>query len=248
MHVSISEIKCYLQCPQQHYFRYAEKIKKPSPVNVTMGRVYDTVTQLFYQRLLAGQGMPDEELVKVVIENEVKRLQPDTDWQGETPEKAIEQVVAAAKLYREEGINGVRPRTYQDRFEVAFDNRSWTFLGFMDLVSEDGQVIDNKLLTRTPNQADVDSDLQLTAYAFGYWHKYGELPRSLRLDCAILTKTPKLVRLETRRTGADISRFLKQLGAWGDAITGRVVYPNPNGWWCSEKACAYWNECKALWG
>ena len=245
MHISISEIKCYLQCPQQHYFRYIERIKKPSPVAITKGIAYDSITRLFYQRMLAGQGLPDEELVNTAIVSEVDRI--DTDWQEETPEKVVEQVTAAAKLYRE-AAQEIRPKTYQDRFEVAFNNRPWTFLGFMDLVTEDGEVVDNKLLTRTPNQADVDSDLQLTAYAFGYWHKYGELPKSLRLDCVILNKTPKFVRVETKRTEADINKFLRQLGVWGDMITQGIVYPNPNGWWCSEKSCGYWNECQILWG
>ncbi|MGB9885847.1 MAG: PD-(D/E)XK nuclease family protein [Moorellales bacterium] len=246
MHISISEVRCYLQCPQQHYFRYVQRVRKPSPVSITMGRVYDTITQLFYQRLLAGQELPDEELVRVAIENEVKRLQPETDWQEETPGKAIEQITAAAKLYRE-AVQEIKPKVYQDRFEVAFENRSWTFLGFMDLVTENGEVIDNKLLTRTPNQTDVDADLQLTAYAFGYWHKYGELPKALRLDCVILNKTPKFVRLETQRTEADITKFLRQLGVWGDMIIGGIVYPNPAGWWCSPKSCAYFEECQALW-
>jgi RecB family exonuclease len=247
MHISISEIKCFLQCPQQRYFRYVERVKKPSPVNITKGIVYDSITRLFYQRILAGQGLPDEELIKAAILAEVNRLKDSTDWQEETPENVIEQVTAAAKLYRE-AVQEIRPKTYQDRFEVAFDNRPWTFLGFMDLVTEDGEVIDNKLLTRTPPQADVDADLQLTAYAFGYWHKYGELPKSLRLDCVILNKTPKFVRLETKRTEADLNRFLRQLGAWGDMITSGVVYPNPNGWWCGPKNCAYFEECQALWG
>lgn len=246
MHISISEIKCYLQCPQQHYFRYVEKIKKPSPVNVTMGIVYDSITRLFYQRMLAGQELPSEAVVRATIISEVKRFERDTDWQEETPEKVIEQVSAAAGLYRE-AVKEIKPKTYQDRFEVAFDNRPWTFLGFMDLVTEDSEVVDNKLLTRTPNQADVDSDLQLTAYAFGYWHKYGELPKNLRLDCVILSKTPKFVRLETQRTEADITKFLRQLGAWGDMIIGRIVYPNPAGWWCGPRSCAYFEECQALW-
>lgn len=245
MHISISEIKCYLQCPQQHYFRYVERIRKPSSPNITMGIIYDNVTQLFYRAILAGQELPDEEFVKAAILTEVNRLKDSTDWQDETPEKAIEKIVAATKLYRE-AVQEIRPKTYQDRFEVAFDNRDWTFLGFMDLVTEDGEVIDNKLLTRTPNQADVDSDLQLTAYAFGYWHKYGELPKALRLDCVILNKTPKFVRLETKRTEADINKFLRQLGAWGDMINNGIVYPNPNGW-CGEKTCAYWNECHEIW-
>lgn len=247
MHISISEIRCYLQCPQMHQFRYIERIKKPSPVNMTMGIVYDSVTRLFYQRMLAGLGVPDEELVNTAILAEVNRLKDNTDWQEETPEKVVEQVMAAAGLYRE-AVKEIKPKVYQDRFEVAFDNRPWTFLGFMDLVTEDGEVIDNKLLTRTPPQADVDSDLQLTGYAFGYWHKYGELPKALYLDCIILNKKPKFVRLETKRTEADINKFLRQLGAWWDAITSGVVYPNPNGWWCSEKSCSYWNECNALWG
>ena len=244
MHISISEIKSFLQCPQQRYFRYYERIKKPWALPITKGIIYDSITRLFYQRMLAGQGIPDEELVKVAIQTEVSRLVDNTDWREETPEKAVEQVAAAARLYREV-VRELRPKTYQDRFEIAFDNRPWTFLGFMDLITEDGEVVDNKLLSRTPTQADADSDLQLTAYAFGYQHKYGELPKALRLDCVILNKTPKFVKLETHRVETDINKFLRQLGAWGEMIFGGIDYPNPNGWHCP---CAYIEECKNIWG
>lgn len=247
MHISVSEIKSFLQCPQQHYFRYVEKIKKPSSVSLTKGIVYDSVTRLFYQRILTGQGIPDEELIKTTIISEVERLKQDTDWQEETPEKVIEQVTVAAELYREV-VKDIKVKDYQVRFEVAFENRPWTFLGFIDLITEDEIVKDNKLLTKTPNQADVDSDLQLTAYAFGYWHKYGKLPKALYLDCVILNKTPKFVSIETKRTEAMINEFLRCLGVWGDMIANGIVYTNPIGWWCSEKYCSYWNECKALWG
>lgn len=247
MHLSISEIRCYLQCPQLHYFRYVERIKKPQRASVTMGIVYDRVTQLFYQRMLNKEELPSSRELSEMILNEIAQLKDDTDWGEETPEKAAEKIMTAAELYQKE-VEKIEPVTFQDRFEVAFDNREWTFLGYIDLIAKDGIVIDNKLLTRTPTQVDVDNDLQLTAYSFGYWHKYGELPKNLCLDCVILTKKPKFVRLETKRTHEDISRFLRQLGAWGDAIASGIVYPNPTGWWCSEKSCSYWQECRALWG
>lgn len=242
---SISEIKVALQCGAQHWFRYTLQLRKPSPVAVARGAAYDRALQALYEARLAGREPDVEEAERAA---EAYWTEAEVDWQDEDPEAAREQVRQAIRLYYAEVWPYIRPAAFQDRFEIEFHNTDWTFIGFIDLVTEDGQVRENKLYTRTPNQDDADRDLQLTAYALGYQQKYGRLPERLGLDCVVLTKTPKVVRIDTVRTQADIDRFLAVLGQAVLLIESGIVVPRPGGWYCSPTACQYWRECHQTFG
>lgn len=243
---SISEIKSALQCGAQHHFRYTLRIRKPSPAAVAKGIAYDRALQVLYEARMAGEEPALEDAFDAV---DAYWSDPgEIDWQDEDPEAARNEVREAVQLYYAEVWPSIRPVAVQDRFEIEFEDTDWTFLGFMDLVTEDGVVVDNKLLGRTPAQDDVDRDLQLTAYALGYQQKYGRLPESLRLDCVIKTKTPKVVQLETKRTEDDLQRFLAVLGQAVRMIDSGIVVPRPGGWYCSPTACQYWRECHQMFG
>ncbi len=240
---SVSEVKAYLQCPVQHQFKYVERISKPNPPAVTRGIAYDRGLQAVYRHQLETGELPPVELAEQAALAALDELIPNTDWAEDSTEAARADVQQAIALYMQELAPKVQPSLVQDRFLVEFENTDWAFLGYIDLVTTDGVVVDNKLLGRSPVQDDVDQDLQLTAYALGYQVKYGGLPAGLRLDCIIKTKTPKVVQVATSRTEAEINRFLKLLGHVAHAIDQGIIYPRPGGWWCGPKACQFWIEC-----
>ena len=60
-------------------------------------------------------------------------------------------------------------------------------------------VADLKTWNRTVSQEDLDSNIQLSAYAYAYRMLYGKDP-SLRLDMLLKTKTPRLEQFSTTDT------------------------------------------------
>lgn len=249
MHLSISEIKCYLTCPEMHYHKYVRRAKKPLPVAVAEGIVYDKLTGHLTELHRDGKPLLSEPEIRAFAADILGGL--DVDWsadEGATPEGVVALATEATQLFIAEILPGLRPLDTQARFEIEFENRPWTFLGFMDLIEEGHIVVDNKLYGRTPAQSDVDEDLQLTAYAAGYQWLHGRLPEKLRLDCVIKNKKLKVARIETTRTEEQVERFFRSLGAWGDLIIGgNAVFPRPGGWHCGPKACQYWLECHERW-
>ncbi len=241
-HYSVSELNAYLQCPEAWYHRYVTRVSKPAPVPLARGRMYDAVLNRSYT---TGKDLNIGEVALAAINGLTIHFD-----EGQSVEELVQLVTEAAALYFEEGLPAIIKQgilAVQDRFEVGFDDQKWTFLGFMDLVTADEWVVDNKLYSRTPSQDDVDQDMQLTAYAFGYLQKYGRLPAGLAIDAVVLNKKPKFVRVETKRTEEDIERFLKILGAAVAMMEQGLVVPRPGGWYCSPKSCQYWVECHERW-
>lgn len=241
---SVSELTSYLQCPEAWYQRYVLGIRKPVPSSVAAGRAYDGALNALLAARLNGAEVDSEQ---AVMQGLRKIDGSDIQWsEGEDPRILKDLVAEALSLYLEQGAKRL-PAAVQDRFEVEFEDAAWTFVGYIDLVTQDGWIVDNKLLSRTPTQQDADDNLQLTAYAFGYSQKYGRLPEGLALDCVVKNKTLKFVTVETRRTEKDINRFLRILGQAADMMASGIVLPRPGGWYCSPTACQYWAECHERW-
>jgi len=250
---SISEIKAALQCGAQHHFRYVRRIRKPTPLDLVRGSAYDAALRVLYEGRLNGQERSLEEAQaaadayfdQAVAEEEI-------DWGGAEPARALDEVRAlvrkAVQLYYEQIWPDIRPAAFQDRFEIEFEDVDWTFVGYIDLVTVEAEVWDDKLYTRTPTQDAVDQDLQLTAYALGHQLKYGRLPTRLGIQAVVLTKTPKVVRIPTQRTQEDVDWFLGLLGETVRMIEAGIVVPRPGGWYCSPTQCQYWAECRAMFG
>jgi hypothetical protein len=247
MHLSISEINTWLKCPELHYHKYVLRVRKPAPVAVAEGILYDRLVGELTTLHRDGRPLPSDATLKAWAQHYLGEFDVDWSQDGATPEAVVDLAVRAAALFAAEILPQLRPVEIQARFEIEFENRPWSFLGFIDLIEDGHIVVDNKLLSRSPTQADVDQDLQLTAYAAGYQWLYGRLPEKLRFDCVIKTKTLKVARIETVRTEEQIERFYRALGAWADAITSGVVFPRPAGWHCGRETCQYWQECHERW-
>lgn len=120
----------------------------------------------------------------------------------------------------------------------------WGLRVILDLIEEDGTIVDNKFFAKTPSCDSADSDIQLTTYALGYRLQTGKIEKGLHIDAMIKLKTPKYVRLETTRSNADLRWHLKMVEELGQQIHSGLLPPNPTGWWCSPKWCGYYEKCK----
>jgi len=249
-HFSVSELKCYLTCPEQWYHRYVVKTKKPMPSAVVEGLAYDDVLSHLHKshptmeaRRAFVKGSP--QAMKQTVEDALNRFGDIEYDEGETRDALIADVLDAVNVYLANS-DDEPTLAIQEWFHVDFEGLPWQFIGVMDRILQ-GVVVDNKLFGRTPTQEDVDEDLQLTAYALGYMHQHGSLPQKLRLDCVIKNKVKKFVQLETTRTQADVDRFLRILVAAAKAMNEGLVIPRPIGWQCKKAACQYWPECHERW-
>lgn len=249
-HLSHSQVNMLLRCGRQYEFRYVDGLKVPPAGALMLGRVWHKAIEHNY-----GQKVDSHEDLPVDDQREFFAARWDTEiedeggtaavnWEDKKPGEYKDQGVALTALHQAELAPLVQPQLVEARFRVEFADVP-DLVGVIDVVDEAGVVIDNKSAARSPNQDDVDRDIQLTAYALGYYTTLDAAEQvALRLDVAVKTKTPKAARVETVRTPDEMEWYLGLVRNAGALIQAGHFVPNPTGWWCSERFCGYWSRCK----
>lgn len=99
---------------------------------------------------------------------------------------------------------------------------------------------------KSPTEDDLQKDVQLTAYDYGYRQTRKRKPTLLKKEYAISTKVPKTAIQESGpRDDETINRFLRRLESAMAGIEKGNFLPASHGWWgCSPKWCGFWNTCK----
>lgn len=108
-------------------------------------------------------------------------------------------------------------------------------------------VNDLKTADRQPREGDVDRSQQLALYALIRTAEMGRPPDKVRLRTLVTTRTGKVSTVEQtgEKTTADLEAVAQRLNAAIEtARHGTFVPANPDSWWCSEKFCEYWKDCR----
>jgi len=151
----------------------------------------------------------------------------------------------------EKWFNELYPTYKADQVEFEFnldlgENFPFELKGFMDVITEDGVIIDHKIYSpySVPSQAELDKDLQLSVYALAYRLHFGKEEIGLREDMMIKKKDGIHIKtMETKRTQQQLDIAIEIIEGVATAIQNNIFIPNPNGWHCSEKWCLGWHEC-----
>lgn len=236
-HLSVTQVKMFLQCPLKYYFRYKEGIKVKPNSSLTMGRCFHRAVEEFYRGKMKGEVIDIKEAFSSVWAAESKETEFKID---EVPGELKDEGIRLIEKYTEEVAPNIRPKEIEKEFELVFENVAYTLKGIIDLIEEDGTIVDHKCSKRSPNQSDIDRDIQLSAYQLAYRSLYGRDPKGLRYDYVVRNKTPKTLQVPTERSEKALQRFLKLLGYVSKAIEQDIYYPN-EGMLCGM--CGYKEIC-----
>jgi RecB family exonuclease len=239
-HLSVTQMKMFLQCPLKYFFRYKEGIVVRPNSSLTMGRCFHKAVEALYRRKMKGEAID----IKDAFSSAWAEESTLTDFKkDENPGELKDEGIRLVEKYAEEIAPNIRPKEVEKEFELVFDNVAYTLKGVIDLIEEDGTIVDHKCTKRAHAQAEIDRDIQLSAYQIGYRSLYGRDPKGLRLDFTIRNKTPKTLQVRTERSQKDLDRFLKLLGYVSNAISQDLYYPNET-MMCST--CGY-KSCCSRW-
>ena len=103
-------------------------------------------------------------------------------------------------------------------------------------------IVDWKTSARRWPEGQADSDLQPVCYSYAHWKSTGELP-AFRFDVVTKTKTPALVRYETRRTLEDALRLVETVRVLERMIKAECFFPQDGSRECGS--CPYGAACRA---
>jgi len=245
--LSYTQLNMFLRCPRQYEYRYVHGLKVPPSGAMVQGRVWHQTVEFNYRQKIHSDrdlalGEMQEFFVNqfdAALASEEVAFEP-----GEKPGQLKDQGTAIVAAHHKSIAPAVRPLLVEEHFTVSLgEDFPFDLVGVWDVVEHDGTIADTKAYRKTPQQEDLDKDLQFTLYALGFRATRGEIEPGLRMDAIIKTRNPSAVQLYTKRTNADCRWLLGLLEQVGQAIASGICYPNPNGWHCRPRFCGYWDRC-----
>jgi CRISPR/Cas system-associated exonuclease Cas4 (RecB family) len=246
-YISPSQINTYLRCPASYYFRYVEGLIIPPKVAQTKGKATHAGLEYNYrQKIITRTDLPLSE-VQEFAAAKFEEMAADTDFGGEDPGKEKDRTVGLVKLYQEEVAPEIQPVAVEQEFLIHVAAVSLPVKGIIDLIDDQAAIHDTKTTGRTPTDDEVKKSLQLSGYALAYRTSHGQEEKNVVLDYLVDTKTPKYVRLETKRTERDIGRFVYVAQTVIDNIGKQIFYPNPVSQICNPRNCGYYERCFNFW-
>ncbi len=252
-YMSQTRLEMYARCGQQYYYRYVAGLVSPPGIAMVKGTATHAAANVnFSQKINTAVDLPISEMQEVAaasFENELGSgvlLTGDERSRGQkiVLGEAKDQVVALAEAYGEQIAPVYQPVAVEQEFRIELPG-SHDLLGFIDLVDENRVVVDLKTSGKKKSQAEVDTSIQLTAYAAGHAHLFGEPCSEVRLDTLVqTTKGVQRQVLKSHRDAGDFEALAARINAMEEAIAAEIYHPAPsNVWWCSERHCGYHDRC-----
>lgn len=246
--VSVSQVQKYLFCPLNYRFHYIDRIPPPwRPSALVFGSSVHAAAEWFHRERFAGRS-PDAAAVVRMFDADwfAQNLEPVVFPAKESKEILAEKGRQLVALYVEQA-NGSVPLLIEDRFEIDLvDPETGEILdvrlrGVIDLVEQDGTLVELKTAARTFDTGSLERHLQLSTYALVRFLATGEVP-PLRIDALLKTKVPRLEHLPATRTIEDLAWTARLIESVALAIRSGTFFPNPS-WKCSE--CEFFSHCQS---
>jgi len=246
--LSVSQVNAYLACPLKYRFQYVDQIPRPwRAAALAFGSSIHAAIEWFWTQRQFGR-TPDVTDVLKIFDTDwyAQNLEPLVFSERESKDGLLQKGHEMLQLYVTEQADRPVPVAVEQPFEVDLHDPETgevldvRFRGFIDLIEQDGTVVDLKTAGRSLENGGLERHIQLSAYALAGLILTEKIPR-LRLDMLFKTARPRFERLETTRTTAELAWVARLIQEVGLAIQTEHFFPNPS-WRCSE--CEYFAHCQ----
>lgn len=249
-HMSASQINMALRCGEQYRRRYSmgEKIR-PSGAMARGSAAHKAWEINDIQKIKTRQDLSAEDVDNVFVEDFRRRVKEENPkFDEDAPKKDVEKSGRAiVKAYHLEVQPNIQPVAVEKEFLIAVDGAP-PILGYIDLIVEDGTIVDRKTSGKKKSQPEDDWVRQLSLYAYAESIVRGLAPWEAiptRVDLIVSKDKPENVPISVGDLTQAAARPVLALAARiHEAAIKDALLPNPNGWHCSEKFCGYWATCK----
>ena len=246
-HLSYSQISLYLKCPAQYYHKYVLGMETPNSVYFFEGKcLHHVLEQTGIRWTKKGKHLNRDDAKKEYEKFFEKNEGAVENWFDVTPDQVISRAISFIEiLFGGFGqlLEEIQPAMVGKKPAVEVKWRKVfagvPVVGVTDLLT-DKRVWDYKIVGKTP---DADNSLQLSFYSVA--HNLADVG----FFAFLKTKKPTVKLVPTKRR----PRKTKQ---WLDAVVSRVamgiskkIWTPCEGelsWWCSEKWCFVWKECRGF--
>ena len=241
-HLSVTQLKMYLRCPLQYFFRYVCGLKVPPTGDLTLGKtVHQSLDDNYRQKIKSHTDLPISDVTGLFSEHWDREAQTTEFQKDEKPGNIKDEGVSILNTYFKYVAPTVQPVDVEREFLIDTPTTTVPIKGYIDLVDDQGWIIDHKTTKRSYPDNSIAKDIQLTAYAMAYRALQGRNENGVRLDVMVRSKQPRMQQLYGKRTEADIGRFLRLAEQVERGIKSGVFYPADN-YTCG--ICGYQGMCE----
>lgn len=247
-HLSASRVNMFLKCAQQYFYRYCEGLVAPPSAAMTRGSSYHRgVHANMSQKIESHEDMPvDDVLDHYSTDFDVRSH--DTLWQDSEDKGEIKDSgIVLLREYQEIVAPDIQPVASEQEFELALENKPWTFTGILD-IKDDAEVIhENKTSSQSLKQPRQEHLIQITGYSIGAWESE-VVGKQARLTYAVSKKQPEIVSHDVTMSQSGVLYFLTIIAQVANAIESEIWTLNRSHNLCSKRWCAYFSRCIGQFG
>ncbi len=250
-YLSSSQINRYLMCPMSYYFSYVEKIKEMPKGVMILGSAVDKGITINYKQKVESRKDLNMGDVCDAMSDAFEAEKKIVDWKKEE-EKSGEMKddgIRLTRMYHSDVAPTIQPVSTQHRYKIYIPELGISFVGYTDVETDTGIVVDNKTSKKSPSKNKETGvyipkgshELQMQGYSFCHRSEYKKKEKGLRLDYLVRTKTPKYIPV-TVPLPDNFTFFINMLRSVKAGIEKEVFTPNRASHLCTPK-CYYWEKC-----
>lgn len=247
-HISVSQVRTWLDCQRRWYFRYVCGLKIPPPGAVVVGSAVHQALRHTNVTLRDTERLPPLEEVMDVYAQAFEAEAPDALWRDEDPAKAKDGGYAGVRAYYERHAQDYRPVDVEHEVRVPLRGVGVDLVGVVDLRTPE-RIVDYKTTGRKPSEVPPEVAAQIWLYQYGYRELGVEISGGEAVYIVTNTKSADVVKLPIPSpTPSDVARWMRVLAdarkAMELAVEHELFLPAPPGaWYCSPEACGFWDVC-----
>ena len=259
LHISYSQLRSYLTCPQRYGFHYvlgAEWERKSAAL--PLGASVHKAVEAYYRTLQeTGEVLSLEVVVDVfdrvfeqqILNSEVEIIFKDGEDYPSLRKQGIELLKVFLKEVKPQKIVGIEV-PFSVKIPDLITGEGFLpirLVGILDLVESDSDgsylVVDLKTSSQRYSELKLKHDLQSTVYSFALAQMNlatNENSTLVRYDVLLKQKKPSMERYYVSRTKDDQRRLVQLINHVARAVELRVFF-RQNGWQCQD--CPFANRC-----
>src|SRR3990167_4958989 len=250
--INFSAVDMYQRCGKQYWFRYVKGRRSPPSIALAEGSSHhkaveeDNLEKMSHDRELTSKKLTElfvhefRNLVPV-YQRECDELKTDLDWGGEDEDAVVRRAKILHDHYSSKFSPHLRPVMVEEAVSKEYEVGGVKFrlFGQLDMATRD-TVWDYKAVKRAKTERDARESVQLGVYA----KMVGKAKTGF---ISFVKQKPHVEVVRVERTPAGTAGGLGVVASVVDSIrrgSFPLAKPDPMSWWCSQKFCGDWDDCR----
>jgi len=241
--LSPTQVRTFLNCSARWWFKYG--LSEPETKNsaLALGTAVHRALEANFREKVNTKEDLDTLGVVALFRQAWQEPEDEVEFREDEDPAALgkvgEQLVAK---YMDEAAPWIQPSAVE--LDVTGEIGGVRVRGRVDVLDEDGRVVDVKTSARRPSGIAPDYAFQLATYRRIAPGASGDA----RLDTLVKTKAVQLVQ-QAYTVGEQDIRATEVLYPLVQAgIAGGLFYPNRQSITCSRRNCSFWRQCEQEFG